>query len=44
MAARLVGDNGPDPVVKGDVIPWQAITGLADGLITVRDENTPTPG
>ncbi|HST54350.1 MAG TPA: hypothetical protein VLJ42_00445 [Solirubrobacteraceae bacterium] len=37
MAARLIGgDNSPDPMVQGDVIPWRAVTALEHGLITVR--------
>lgn len=43
MVARLVGDTGPDPLVHGDVIPWQAITALGDGLVIVRDETAHTP-
>jgi sporulation protein YlmC with PRC-barrel domain len=37
MIARLIGDSGPDPLVRGDVIPWRAVTSLEDGLILVRD-------
>ncbi len=37
MAARLLGTSA-DPWIGGDVIPWQAITRLEDGLLTVRDE------
>jgi sporulation protein YlmC with PRC-barrel domain len=36
MIARMTG-SGPNPTVRGDVIPWQAVTGIEDGLITVRD-------
>jgi sporulation protein YlmC with PRC-barrel domain len=36
MIARLTG-SGPNPVVRGNVIPWDAITALDDGLIRVRD-------
>jgi sporulation protein YlmC with PRC-barrel domain len=38
MLARLVsGGAGPGPTHGDDVIPWQAITRLEDGQITVRD-------
>jgi sporulation protein YlmC with PRC-barrel domain len=37
IATRLIGENGPDPLVKGDVIPWHSVTAIEDGLITVRD-------
>ncbi len=37
MAARLIGTS-QDPLVRGDMIPWRAVTGLKDGLVTVRDE------
>jgi sporulation protein YlmC with PRC-barrel domain len=43
IATRLIGDNGLDPLVKGDVIPWPSVTAIEDGLITVRDAE-PTPG
>ncbi|HEX5852299.1 MAG TPA: PRC-barrel domain-containing protein [Solirubrobacteraceae bacterium] len=36
MAARLIGSD-PEPLVRGDTIPWQAVTGLKDGLVIVRD-------
>lgn len=36
MIARLTG-SGPDPMVRGNVIPWGAITALDDGVIRVRD-------
>ncbi len=38
MIARLTG-SGPDPMVRGNVIPWDAITALDDGLIRVRDSS-----
>ena len=39
IAARLVGSTGSvDPLIQGDVIPWQAVTALEVGLITVCDE------
>jgi sporulation protein YlmC with PRC-barrel domain len=36
MIARLTG-SGPDPIVHGNVIPWEAITALDEGLVRVRD-------
>jgi sporulation protein YlmC with PRC-barrel domain len=36
MIARLTG-SGPDPVVRGNVIPWEAVSALDDGLIRVSD-------
>ncbi|MFI4991906.1 MAG: hypothetical protein ACHQHO_13470 [Solirubrobacterales bacterium] len=36
IIARLTG-SGPDPIVRGNVIPWNAITALDDGVIRVRD-------
>jgi sporulation protein YlmC with PRC-barrel domain len=40
VVARLVGSTGSsvDPLIQGEVIPWQAVTALEVGLITVRDE------
>jgi sporulation protein YlmC with PRC-barrel domain len=38
MIARLTG-SGWDPVVRGNVIPWDAITALDDGLVQVRDSS-----
>ena len=37
MVARLVGGTDEEPVRGGRVIPWEAITKLEDGLVTVRD-------
>ncbi|MBA3806965.1 MAG: PRC-barrel domain-containing protein [Solirubrobacterales bacterium] len=39
MLSRLVGNQhpSPDPVGGGQLIPWQAITALQDGLITIHD-------
>jgi sporulation protein YlmC with PRC-barrel domain len=31
------GATGPDPVVGGTLVPWEAITRLEEGAITVRD-------
>jgi sporulation protein YlmC with PRC-barrel domain len=36
MFARMTG-SGPDPMVRGNMIPWEAIIALDDGLIRVRD-------
>jgi sporulation protein YlmC with PRC-barrel domain len=36
MLARMTG-SGPDPLVRGDVIPWEAITALDNGLVRIRD-------
>lgn len=36
IVARLIGDSGPDPLVRGDVIPWGAVAQLQDGLVIVR--------
>jgi sporulation protein YlmC with PRC-barrel domain len=36
MIARMTG-SGPDPLVHGDFIPWDAITALDDGLIRLSD-------
>jgi sporulation protein YlmC with PRC-barrel domain len=35
MIARMIG-SGPDPLVAGDMIPWEQVTRLDDGLISVR--------
>ncbi len=39
MIARMTG-SGPDPMVRGDFIPWDAIAALDDGLVRVRDALT----
>jgi sporulation protein YlmC with PRC-barrel domain len=36
LVARLVGGDGP-AVYDGDVIPWQTIVRLHDGIVVVRD-------
>jgi len=36
LAARLLG-TGHEPLIDGDVIAWDAVTGLDDGRVTVRD-------
>jgi sporulation protein YlmC with PRC-barrel domain len=40
MAARLVG-IGPNPLIAGDVIGWEAISRVAVGSILVRDGSAP---
>jgi sporulation protein YlmC with PRC-barrel domain len=42
MRARL-GGGGEEPLTQGNVIPWEAITKLEDGEITVRDEIARVP-
>lgn len=42
LAARLVG-TGPEPLVAGDVIRWEAVTRLSDGCVIVRDGTTAAP-
>ena len=37
MKARLSG-GGEEPLSGGDVVAWEAVTRLDDGLIVVRDE------
>jgi sporulation protein YlmC with PRC-barrel domain len=44
IVARLIGDSGPDPLVRGDVIPWRAVAQLQDGLVIVREGTTPITG
>jgi sporulation protein YlmC with PRC-barrel domain len=36
MIARMTGSSS-DPLVRGDVIPWSAITALEDGLVRIRN-------
>jgi PRC-barrel domain len=36
ISARLVG-TGPDPLISGEVIAWEAVTGLEVGRVIVRD-------
>ena len=36
MSARMTG-SGPDPLVRGEVVPWSAITALDEGLIQIHD-------
>ena len=42
MRARLSG-GGEESLTQGNVIPWEAITKLEDGLITVRNEIAAAP-
>jgi sporulation protein YlmC with PRC-barrel domain len=36
MIARMTGSDS-DPLVAGDLVPWNVITRLDEGLISVRD-------
>jgi hypothetical protein len=36
MVARMSGSDS-EALVRGSVVPWQAVTGLSDGLVTVMD-------
>ena len=36
MVERLISP-GADPLVRGDVIPWDRVVSLADGRVVVRD-------
>lgn len=44
MRERLSGGTGEEAVRGGDVLPWEAITRLDDGLVTVRDVVAEAPG
>jgi hypothetical protein len=37
IVARLVG-GGDEPLSRGTVVPWESVTRLEDGLVTVRDD------
>jgi hypothetical protein len=39
LSARLVG-TGPEPLISGGVVAWEAVTRLEDGLVLVRDGTT----
>jgi sporulation protein YlmC with PRC-barrel domain len=41
LKERLAG-GGDSPVLGGDVVPWEAITRLEDGLVVVRDGTQPS--
>jgi sporulation protein YlmC with PRC-barrel domain len=43
LLARL-GAGGEEAVRRGNVIPWEAITSLDDGLVVVRDVLADAPG
>jgi sporulation protein YlmC with PRC-barrel domain len=43
LVARLATGSKNAPVVAGRVVPWEAITRLEEGEITVRDEVAITP-
>lgn len=36
MIARMTG-SGSDPLVRGDLVPWDQVTRLDEGVIWVRD-------
>jgi sporulation protein YlmC with PRC-barrel domain len=38
MLTRMIG-SGPDPLVRGEVIPWNTITAVDNGLVTIRDSS-----
>jgi sporulation protein YlmC with PRC-barrel domain len=40
ILVRLIGDSGPDPLVRGELIPWEAVARLEDGLVIVRAGHT----
>ncbi len=37
LVARLVGGDGP-AVYEGDIVLWDTVVQLEDGLVTVRDQ------
>jgi sporulation protein YlmC with PRC-barrel domain len=39
ILARFTGSGIGAPALDGDLVPWQAITHLAEGHITVRDDS-----
>ena len=45
LVARFEGAEGDEAVRAGNVIPWEAIVRLDEGLVVVRDEvaAAPTP-
>ena len=43
LLARFSGAEDEAPIRAGRVIPWEAITRLEDGSITVRDEVAAAP-
>jgi sporulation protein YlmC with PRC-barrel domain len=43
MLARFEGAEGDEAVRSGNVIPWEAIVRLDEGLVVVRDEVAAAP-
>jgi sporulation protein YlmC with PRC-barrel domain len=45
MLARFEGAQGEEAVRGGNVIPWEAVTRLEEGVVVVRDvvADAPTP-
>jgi sporulation protein YlmC with PRC-barrel domain len=43
MLARFEGSDEEEAIRAGNVIPWEAITRLEEGLVVVRDEVAATP-
>jgi sporulation protein YlmC with PRC-barrel domain len=37
LLARLGAGSGDEAVTKGDVVPWEKVTRLEEGRVTVRD-------
>jgi sporulation protein YlmC with PRC-barrel domain len=40
MLARLTGGHG-ETTRAGDIVPWESITSLQDGIVTVRHDPGP---
>jgi sporulation protein YlmC with PRC-barrel domain len=40
MLTRLTGSEA-HPLVQGDLIPWETVSSLSDGLVIVRDQPFP---
>jgi sporulation protein YlmC with PRC-barrel domain len=43
LLARFEGSGDEQAIRAGNVIPWEAITRLEEGLVTVRDEVAAAP-
>ena len=43
LLARFEGAETDEAVRAGNVVPWEAITRLEDGLVVVRDEMAAAP-
>ena len=43
MLARFEGAQSEEAVRRGNVIPWEAVTRLEEGLVVVRDEVAAAP-